>query len=63
MFKLICPHPLKFIHVRKNHEEKVVDDDFSEITYYLYCLICDKEFDVSYSKLRYGVDAFLSKSK
>lgn len=55
-----CKHPADWLAVVKEHSTKTVDADFVQITYHLFCRKCNVDVNITHSKIRWGVDSFLS---
>lgn len=58
-----CSHPFESLFVEKEHMIEVVDADFEEVTYFLYCADCKSVVTLKHSKTRHGIEAFMSHFK
>ena len=58
-----CNHPFKRLAVEMEATEKPIDDDFTEITYYIVCRKCSEVLLLKHAKLIGGVDAFMERGR
>jgi hypothetical protein len=56
---LPCTHNYRWLVVEKEHTEKRIDDDFTEVTYHLHCQWCGNNLPLTHAKLNGGVEEFL----
>ena len=66
LHQFFCGHKAKHLHARDGMTEapsKDFPEDFTTVTYHLYCTLCDKEINIKYAKLIGGVDAFFERGR
>ena len=56
-----CQHKSKHLAVARDETKKYLDEDFSKVTYHLFCQNCGEHIDVSYAKMRYSAKEFLNR--
>ena len=57
-----CKHPFHRLAVKKEQKIEKIDDDFQEVTYYLFCRKCQETLELSHAKLTKTVEEFLKQN-
>lgn len=56
-----CSHPHAYLAVEKDATETKIDDNYTKVTYHLFCLGCGESQSIEYAKINGGAEGFFKR--